>query len=275
MPRWAKGALFLACLLTAGAGAYWYFTSRDLTPDLEAALQAASNARAEWEASPQAGPLRYALVEADLKVVEKAIRFEGDTTPGYLSRQGQHHLSEIKELLDRVPPRERGLTHTRLLAYYYAALGRTNQATTGDLETAAEMCEQALADYTGPEHDKLELASVARLLGVTRLLQHRDKDAADALRKATNWYPEDADTHFRYGVALVRLDNEAGGPFMHRAVSEYQRSLAIDPNQGKVWYYLGFAHMRLRDRASAIDAFKKAKDLGYKEAAEALSKLGV
>jgi tetratricopeptide (TPR) repeat protein len=137
------------------------------------------------------------------------------------------------------------------------------------------MCEQALRKYPPTSGNKKELASVARLLGLTRLLQHRDSEAPEGLRKAVAWYPQDADTHFRYGVTLARLDNETGGPLLRQAVSEYQRSLAIDPNQGRVWYYLGFADMRLGDKQSAIAAFQKAKDLGYKEAEETLTKLGV
>jgi tetratricopeptide (TPR) repeat protein len=273
MPRWAKATVILACLLAVGGGAYWYLARGGVSPELEAAMRAASEARARWKTAPQDATSRYALVEADLKVVEGAFSFDGQPT-GHLSRPGRRHLGEVKDVLDKTDPSQRGLTYMRLMAYYYAAVGRTREGSPSDLETAATMCEQALRKYPPTSGNKKELASVARLFGLTRLLQHRDSDAAEGLRKAVAWYPQDADTHFRYGVTLARLVVEAGGPLMRQAISEYQKSLAIDPNQGRVWYYLGFADMRLGDKQSAITAFQKAKALGYEEAKEALTKLG-
>jgi predicted Zn-dependent protease len=269
--RWIKVSLLAAgVLLALAAATFWHYMR--LVP--VEALKEVARARAACNAAPGDQKLRLDVVAADLLVVEKSYEHDESGRIVRLRRAGLRYLREAEELLNETPTQYRNLRYTRLLGSLYCAEARIPGSDPALFDKAAGIFSQALKQYEPSQVGNPELTEVARMLGMLCVTRARDTEAAQAFYKAVTLDPNDADTHFRYGFTLARLDNRAAGPLMRQAASEYERSLAIDPNQGEVWYYLGFAHMRLKDKPSAITAFQKAKDLGYKEAEDALSKLG-
>jgi tetratricopeptide (TPR) repeat protein len=51
------------------------------------------------------------------------------------------------------------------------------------------------------------------------------------------------------------------------AIETYTKALEINPDYGFAYYNIGVTKQRLKDKAGACDAFKKALNAGYQEAA--------
>lgn len=95
-------------------------------------------------------------------------------------------------------------------------------------------------------------------------------EAAEMLRRAAKMAPEDAAIATNHGHALL-----ASGE-VERALHEYRRAIALGdaPTRAAAWLGAGTALRRLDDSKGAIDALRRAIDLGL-DAPESHNALGL
>lgn len=108
-------------------------------------------------------------------------------------------------------------------------------------------------------------------LGYAHLRAGHVTEAVDALRRAVESDPGDADAHFHLGGALAEAGDDAN------AAECFRRSAAIRPLDARAHYRLGLALARSGRRVQGIDALREAVRLRPQllEARRALEMLGV
>jgi lipoprotein NlpI len=88
--------------------------------------------------------------------------------------------------------------------------------------------------------------------GVARAERKDFAGAAADFRRALALRPDDADTRYNLGLALLEGGDLAG------AEAELRRALALRPGDAEAWHGLGQAAFNRRDYAAAIAAFDRA-----------------
>ena len=83
-------------------------------------------------------------------------------------------------------------------------------------------------------------------------LHEQGKDGTHALRKATEFLPEDADAHNNLGLALKNLGQ------MDEAVASYRRALALRPDFAEVHNNLGNVYFDLMQPDEAASSYRQA-----------------
>lgn len=111
--------------------------------------------------------------------------------------------------------------------------------------------------------------STPRELGVLRLKEGRFSEAAAALADAVAQNPKDVGAWRLLGGALAALDDTPG------AVSAFQHTVALDPEQPKNHYNLALSLQAAGDRSGARQHFERALalDPSYTQAKERLQEL--
>jgi tetratricopeptide (TPR) repeat protein len=78
-------------------------------------------------------------------------------------------------------------------------------------------------------------------------------------QKAVKSSPNDPAMHTNLAVVYLNLNNPA------EAEKELLRSLNIDNNFGRAYYFLGNLYQQTGRTEEAIKAFKRVEELGYRE----------
>jgi serine/threonine protein kinase/Flp pilus assembly protein TadD len=182
--------------------------------------------------------------------------------------------------LARDPPRS--VEQRSFVAYHLAQLGQTP-------ETRALALELARARVLAQPQS----APARRALGCVLIELDRFEEAADELREAVRLGPALAESHRTLARALVKLRQYeeaveparravelepgvesgwnvfgialAGTGNLDGAVASYEKGLAIDPEDAQIWYNLGCTLRARGDHARALEAARKAHDLGSRQ----------
>ena len=122
----------------------------------------------------------------------------------------------------------------------------------GDLKAAESAYLQALAADTSSAPILSELTQLYISLGLfDKVLEYAQKAVASS--------PNDPAMHTNLAVVYLNLNNPA------KAEKELLRSLDIDNNFGRAYYFLGHLYQQTGRTEEAIKAFKRVEELGYRE----------
>ena len=126
--------------------------------------------------------------------------------------------------------------------------GATEAFRAGQIERAAELARACIAaGGAGAEtHKLLALASF--------LLQRLD-DYRTHMEKAAELDPHDASAQYHLGRFFYETKN------LREALTRFDRSLAIDANGYRAWYFRALARQGTGNEAGAIEDFRRAIDI--------------
>ncbi len=109
---------------------------------------------------------------------------------------------------------------------------------------------------------KLDKSLYKAFLGKGKVLLELGKMelAEKALIKALKKHHTPTEAHYYLG--MIHFANKD----FAKAIEKYRRVLITQPKNGKIYYYKGMAHARLRDMNAACIDWTKARELGVKDA---------
>jgi tetratricopeptide (TPR) repeat protein len=116
-------------------------------------------------------------------------------------------------------------------------------------------CDEALPLYEKAEAVRPTFET-AYGLGVCHNVLQNDEVAVAQFEAAVRRDAKAAAAWVALGASLNKLGRSA------EAVKTLQHAIALEPNQGQAYYFLGMAYRALKDPARAQEAFKKAEELG-------------
>jgi tetratricopeptide (TPR) repeat protein len=116
-------------------------------------------------------------------------------------------------------------------------------------------CDEALPLYEKAEAVRPTFET-AYGLGVCHNVLQNDEVAVAHFEAAVRRDAKAAAAWVALGASLNKLGRSA------EAVKTLQHAIALEPNQGQAYYFLGMAYRALKDPARAQEAFRKAEELG-------------
>jgi tetratricopeptide (TPR) repeat protein len=130
------------------------------------------------------------------------------------------------------------------------------------LQTRGSSPDETIAAYRKALELKPDLAHAKVNLAKALAEKKQFGEAKELLQAAAREDVSDAEAHYNLAVILMREGNAAG------AISEYERTLAINPQHAQAHNNLGVAYDARGERKKALEAFKKATvaDPNYAEA---------
>ena len=126
-----------------------------------------------------------------------------------------------------------------------AALPNANAANLDDVDTMI----QKLADRLKTDTEDGE---GFRMLGWSYQNTNRPAEAVAAYKRAVELLPDRADVRAGYGEALVSLAN---GQVTPNALAEFQKAIALDPNQPRARYFLALAKEQSGQEKAALEDY--------------------
>jgi tetratricopeptide (TPR) repeat protein len=116
-------------------------------------------------------------------------------------------------------------------------------------------------DLTGAIAD-LEIAVKLKPdnLGVAYRKAKRKEEATKAFQKAIALAPNDAGYHFNLAT-VYRAQSEKNPDLIGDAITEYEKTTALDPGNTEAWFDLGLMYKQDHQNDKAIAAFQKYLDL--------------
>lgn len=134
------------------------------------------------------------------------------------------------------------------LPYAQAQAGRLHLAEDQSRRVGA-MVDQLVARLTAKPDDIVGW----QMLGRSYIALGRDRDAADAFRRAVEQGASEPDTLSSFGEALVRAE---GGTVTAEARDQFVRTLRQSPQDARARFYLGRARRQVGETAEALAIWK-------------------
>ncbi|MDM7924282.1 MAG: tetratricopeptide repeat protein [Pyrinomonadaceae bacterium] len=98
-------------------------------------------------------------------------------------------------------------------------------------------------------------ATAQHFVGLVRLQQNRELDAARAFDAAKTLNPANAESFYYSGETQMRLNNNNG------AIEDFKKAIDVRKDYFEAWYGLGSAYFELENYKEAVAAFEQAKRL--------------
>lgn len=135
------------------------------------------------------------------------------------------------------------------------AIAKTNLATDYNVAPKHPVLERVVADLRRTINKQVRFGPAYTEMGRALLMLGRAEEAQQALAKAIDIAPDEAEAHSAYGVAMLATGN------IDSAVQHLERSAALDPGSAPRQTNLGTALMMQGRTADALRAYEVAARL--------------
>ncbi|MCX6233845.1 MAG: tetratricopeptide repeat protein [Bacteroidetes bacterium] len=123
----------------------------------------------------------------------------------------------------------------------------------GEWEKVIEMARDALVSMPNNNF-------ILGIIGTASAIVGKYGDAIEALGKAIEINPKDADAYFYRGLAKSNMQDYEG------AISDYSSAIEIDPKDVKAYFYRGYVKSEMQDYHGAISDYSSAIEIDPKDA---------
>lgn len=197
------------------------------------------------------------LMERAQEAAEKAVALQPDLPEAHVARgwvfnAGKHYdlaVAEAKTAIAQKPDCE---------GVYYL-LGRALFAA-GRYQEIADIADKAVA-LSGTDYNVyVPVINALNALGKTEAARNMNVRRVQALENQLREVPDDARARVQLAIRYAALGREDD------AIREAQMAIALRPNEAMVLYNAACTFCMLQRKPEALDALKKAWDVGFKDA---------